>query len=147
MKLNHSILASLIFTSLAAAPPPAIADDEAIAKMRQTAIAAGDSEAGKKVFKKCRACHKVGAKAKNGVGPMLNDIVGTEIAANEGFKYSKPFFAKKKEGLVWTPEALDEFLAKPKKFIKKSKMTFPGLKKPKDRANIIAYLAGATSEK
>ena len=112
----------------------------ALTGMAGSALAAGDAAAGEKVFKKCKACHMVGDKAKNRVGPMLNGIVGNEIASFEGFKYSKAFKAKKAEGLVWTEEVLDTYLTKPKKFIKGTKMSFPGLKKEADRANVIAYL-------
>ena len=114
----------------------------ALTGMAGSALAAGDAAAGEKIFKKCKACHKVGDGAKNGVGPMLNGIVGNEIASVEGFekKYSKAFMAKKDEGLVWTEEVLDAYLTKPKKYIKGTKMTFPGLKKEADRANVIAYL-------
>ena len=105
-----------------------------------SALAEGDAAAGEKVFRKCKACHAVGDGAKNKVGPMLNGIVGNEIASVEDFKYSKAFLAKKDEGLVWTEEVLDAYLTKPKKYIKGTKMTFPGLRKEGDRANVIAYL-------
>ncbi len=105
-----------------------------------SALAEGDAAAGEKVFKKCKACHAVGDGAKNKVGPMLNGIVGNEIASVEDFKYSKAFLAKKAEGLVWTEEVLDTYLAKPKKFIPGTKMSYAGLKKEGDRANVIAYL-------
>ncbi len=112
----------------------------AVAGFAGAALAEGDAAAGEKVFKKCKACHQVGDGAKNRVGPMLNGIVDNEIASVEDFKYSKAFLAKKDEGLVWTEEVLDAYLTKPKKYIKGTKMTFPGLKKEADRANVIAYL-------
>lgn len=104
------------------------------------AQAEGDADAGKKVFKKCKACHAVGEKAKNKVGPLLNDIIGREAGTVEKFKYSKALLAKKDEGLVWDEASLDAYLTKPKAFIPKGKMAFAGLKKPEDRENIIAYL-------
>jgi cytochrome c len=104
------------------------------------AFAEGDAAAGEKVFKKCKACHAVGDGAKNKVGPMLNGIVGNEIASVDGFKYSKAFKAKKEEGLVWTVEVLDEYLTKPKAYIKGTKMGFAGLKKEQQREDVIAYL-------
>ncbi len=106
------------------------------------ALAEGDAEKGEKVFKKCKACHLVGEDAKNRVGPMLNGIAGAEIASVEGFKYSKAFLARKEEGLTWTDEELDAFLAAPKKHTKGTKMSFAGLKKEEDRANVIAYIKG-----
>jgi cytochrome c len=102
--------------------------------------AGSDTAAGEKVFKKCKACHAVGDGAKNKVGPALTGIVDNEIASAEGYKYSKVFLAKKAEGLVWTEENLDAFLTKPKTFLKGTKMSFAGLKKEQQRADVIAYL-------
>lgn len=98
-------------------------------------------EAGAKVFKKCAACHKVGDGAKNGVGPVLNGVVGSSMAAVEGFKYSKALIEKAAEVPVWDAESLDAFLALPKDFAKGTKMSFAGLKDAEDRAALIAYLA------
>lgn len=107
----------------------------------EAAIAAGDLAKGEKVFKKCKGCHKVGDKAKNSVGPQLNNFFAIELGSSEGFKYSQPLLDKKAEGQIWDIEALDAFLKKPKDYIPKTKMTFAGLKKDADRANVIAYLA------
>ena len=113
-------------------------------KPAAAAPAALDAElvkAGEKVFKKCKACHQVGEKAKNKVGPVLNDIVGREIATVEGFKYSRAFKAKQAEGgFVWDDANITGYLTKPKKFIPKNKMAFAGLKKEKDLKAVIEYL-------
>ena len=108
-----------------------------------SAQAEGDVEAGMKVFKKCKACHNVD-KEKNKVGPHLIGIVDRAAAAIDGYKYSKAMKAKGEEGLMWTVENLDAYLTKPKDFIPKTKMAFPGLKKPEDRANVIAYMKSVT---
>jgi len=100
---------------------------------------AGDADHGKKVFKKCKACHYAD-KEKNKVGPYLKGVVGRKAASVEGFKYSDAMKAKGAEGLVWNEENLDKYLTKPKKFIPKNKMSFGGLKKEKDRADVIEYL-------
>jgi len=113
----------------------------ALTGMAGAALAEGDAAAGEKVFRKCKSCHQVGDGAKNRIGPVLTGIVGNEIASVEDFKYSKAFLAKKEEGLVWTEEVLDTYLTKPKKFIKGTKMSFSGLKKEQQRADIIAYLS------
>ncbi|MCG8490373.1 MAG: cytochrome c family protein [Sneathiellales bacterium] len=102
-----------------------------------SAMAAGDVKKGAKVFKKCKACHTVEQGGKNKVGPNLFGIVGKEAAKVEGFKYSK---AMKNSGLTWDEATLDSYLKKPRKFLKGTKMSFAGLKKEKDRKNIIAYL-------
>lgn len=100
-------------------------------------LAEADAEKGAKVFKKCKSCHKL-EKGKNAVGPYLYGVVGRPVASVEGFKYSD---ALKGLGGEWTPERLDEFLIKPKDFAPGTKMSFAGLKKPEDRANLIAYLS------
>ena len=95
---------------------------------------------GEKVYKKCKACHQVGEGAKNKSGPQLNDIVGRQMGAIEGFRYSKAMAAMGEEGAVWDEEALAAFLAKPKAYIKGTKMSFAGLKKEKDIDAAIEYL-------
>jgi cytochrome c len=110
------------------------------------AFAQGDAEAGEKVFNKCKTCHQVGPEAKNRVGPELNGIVGREIASAPDFKYSDAFLAKKEEGFTWTEETLAEYLADPKGYIPGNKMTFVGLKKPEDIANVLAYITQESGE-
>ncbi|EBA02500.1 diheme cytochrome c SoxD [Rhodobacterales bacterium HTCC2150] len=95
---------------------------------------------GKKTFKKCKACHKIGEGAKNGTGPLLNGVVGATAGAVEKFKYSKAMASAGADGLVWTPEELHAFLTKPKAYMKKTKMSFNGLKKESDRNAVIEYL-------
>lgn len=101
---------------------------------------AQDTYLGEKIYKKCKACHAVGAGAKNRIGPHLNSLLDRKAGSVEGFKYSKAMLAAGREGLVWTKETLDEFLTKPKAMIKKTKMAFPGLRKAENRADLIAYL-------
>lgn len=98
-------------------------------------------EQGEKVFRKCKACHQIGEGAKNRTGPILTGIVGSPAGAVEGFRYSKPLMAMANEGLVWDEASLNAFLAKPKTFMKGTKMSFAGLRKEEDLAAIHAYLA------
>lgn len=111
-----------------------------LASVAFPALAEGDAAKGEKVFRKCKACHAVGDGAKNKVGPHLNGIIDAEIASVEGFKYSKAFVAKKAEGVVWNEAELAAYLEKPKKHTPGTKMSFAGLRKEKDRADVIAYL-------
>ena len=97
--------------------------------------------AGEKVFKKCTACHKVGEGAKNGVGPMLNGIVGRAAGGVEGFRYSNALSDMAATGLVWDAEALHAFLENPKAYLKGTKMSFAGLKDEEDRDAVVAYLS------
>ena len=107
---------------------------------------AQDAKAGAKVFKKCRACHQIGEGAKNKVGPHLNQMFGRLAGSIEGFKYSKAMRSRGAEGLVWNNQNFIEFVTKPKKFIKKTRMGFGGLKKQKDRLNLIAFLKANSFE-
>lgn len=100
---------------------------------------------GEKVFKKCKACHQVGDKAKNRNGPVLNGIYGAPVGAVEGFKYSKAFAALNAEGAVWDAAALHGFLEKPRKWAKGTKMSFAGLRKEADRAAVIEYLKSVSA--
>ena len=120
----------------AAAP----AEEEAATKTEMAAIT-GDVKAGKKVFRKCRACH-VADSDKNKVGPSLQGVVGRKIASVDGFKYSKAFM---EADLVWTPETLTEYLRKPRAYIKGTKMAFGGLKKDADIENVIAYISSESN--
>ena len=97
---------------------------------------AGDAAAGKKVFKKCKACHYA-AKDKNKTGPHLVNLIGREAGTVEGYKYSK---AMKSSGIVWDEDTLTAYLRAPKKYLKGTKMVFAGLRKDADIANVIAYL-------
>lgn len=97
---------------------------------------AGDAAAGKKVFKKCKACHYA-AKDKNKTGPHLVNLIGREAGTVEGYKYSK---AMKSSGIVWDEDTLTAYLRAPKKYLTGTKMAFAGLRKDADIANVIAYL-------
>lgn len=109
------------------------------------AFAGGDPAKGKRVAKKCTACHTLDKGGKNLLGPNLYGIVNQPAAAVPGYRYSK---AMESSGVVWTEPALSAFFAKPKKFMKGTKMSFRGIKSAQQRADLIAYLktfADATS--
>ncbi|SNT76474.1 c-type cytochrome [Paracoccus seriniphilus] len=101
-------------------------------------MAEADPAKGEKAFGKCKACHKL--DGNDGVGPHLNGVVGRNVASVDGFSYSDAMHAHADEAPQWTPEALQEFLTNPKGVVKGTKMSFAGLKKPEDRANLIAFL-------
>ena len=100
-------------------------------------IAMADMDAGKKLMKRCANCHDLAQGGRNKIGPNLWDVVGADVASRGGYSYSSALSAVDGD---WSYEALDAFLAKPKNFAPGTKMTFAGLKKPVDRANIIGFL-------
>ena len=100
-------------------------------------MAMGDAAAGKKIFKKCAACHSITKGGKNKIGPALYNVVGRKVGDVTDYKYSKALAAYDKE---WNFVELNGFLIKPAKYIKGTKMAYAGLKKEKDRASIIKYL-------
>jgi len=130
-----------------AAQPEATAAAPAATTGTQTAAAttaslpdllkAADPGAGEKIAAKCKACHDLSKGGPNKIGPNLWDIVGNKQAHLDNFSYSD---AVKGLGGQWTYENLDKFLTKPKDYAPGTKMTFPGLPKPEDRAALIAYL-------
>jgi len=96
---------------------------------------------GKKVYRKCKACHTLEDGGRHRVGPNLYGVMGAKIAAKDGFAYSTAFTDS---SLVWSDENIDAYLLKPKEFIPGNRMTFVGLKKEEDRKAVIAYLHSAT---
>jgi cytochrome c len=100
---------------------------------------AQDAANGEKVFNKCKACHTLEA-GKNKIGPSLQGVIGRPAGALEGFKFSDAMKAAGTGGMVWDEQTMDQYLAKPKEFITGNKMPFPGLPKPEDRADVIAYI-------
>ena len=105
------------------------------------AMAAGDIARGKKIAKKCIACHTLEKGGKTKLGPNLFGVFGSPVASVKGYKYSKAMAAS---GIIWNEVAFTEFLTKPKKFVKGTKMSFAGLKNAKQRADLVAYFKSLT---
>ncbi len=114
---------------------PESATETAAADATATAVS-GDPAKGKRVYLKCLACHSIAA-GENKVGPSLYKIVGAPAGRSENFNYSE---ALASSGVVWTEEALGAYLENPAKNLPGTKMLFPGLPAPQDRADVVAYL-------
>ena len=89
------------------------------------------------VFKKCATCHSIAEDGGNKIGPALWGVLGRPAGSISDYKYSK---AMKAHGKNWSFEEMNGFLIKPKDWIKGTKMSFAGLKKPKERAAVILYM-------
>src|SRR5262249_56744764 len=88
----------------------------------------------------CSACHSFDKGGPNRIGPNLYGVVGAPIAEDRGgFAFSSALEGKGK-GQTWTLDSLNAWLFKPQDFAKGTKMTFIGLPKAEDRANVVAYL-------
>jgi cytochrome c len=103
-------------------------------------LASADVKAGETSAKVCLSCHtfEKGQPAKQ--GPNLYGVVGGPAAHMEGFKYSAAMLDRHQKGINWTFEELDKFLSDPRGDVPGTLMTFAGLKRPDQRANVIDYL-------
>ncbi|MFN4141944.1 c-type cytochrome [Aestuariivirga sp.] len=132
-----AILAALALPAAALAqtesqtPPAAAPADQAAVQ--------GDAAKGEKVFAKCKACHMADAET-NRVGPHLKGLIGRNVAAVQNYKYSDAMHEFAKANPVWTEELFLTYIENPKQVVPGTKMVFPGLKKPEERADLLAYL-------
>jgi cytochrome c len=131
MKTSMLLISTLIFAAISINGPAVSAD----------------AAKGKKVFRKCVACHTLDTSGKNRIGPNLYGVVGKPIGNVKGYRYSKSYPAAGAKGVTWTVGSLEEYLINPRKFIKKvtgnsaarSKMVFR-LSKKSERQNVVEYL-------
>jgi len=100
-------------------------------------FASASASEGAKIFKKCAACHSVAQGGGNKIGPALWGVLGRKAGSVPDYKYSKAMVAY---GKPWSFEEMDGFLAKPKEWVKGTKMSFSGLKNSKERAALILYM-------
>jgi cytochrome c len=106
-----------------------------------TLLAAADPARGERTAQICAACHTLTQGGPNRVGPNLYAIVGRPVAAQPGFAYSPALAAA---GGRWTYESLDHFLTSPGRAVAGTRMAFAGLRNPRERAHLIAFLARMT---
>ena len=102
-----------------------------------TLFASTSVDDGAKVFKKCTACHSIAQGGGNKIGPTLWGVLGRKAGSISDYKYSKAMAAN---GKTWSFDEMNNFLIKPKDWIKGTKMSFAGLKNAKDRAAVILYM-------
>lgn len=99
-------------------------------------FASADATKGDKLWRQCSACHKL-EEGANGTGPYLYNVVGRAKAAVDGFNFSGALSGLEGD---WTPENLNAFLENPKAYAPGTAMSYRGMAKIEDRANLIAYL-------
>ncbi len=98
------------------------------------------AEKGRALFDQCKRCHQVGSGATHRIGPHLNGIFGRGAGSIEDYRYSSAMKAAGREGLVWTEETLDEFLADPRGMIPRTRMGVAGMESGEDRAALLTWL-------
>ena len=108
------------------------------AKPQPIDMSKADAKHGEQVAKVCLQCHTFGKGEPNKIGPNLFGIMEENIATVSGYTFSSALLADKDK--KWTPDELNVWLWKPQEFAKGTKMTFAGLPKEQDRADVIAYL-------
>ena len=122
----------------AGAPPaPAVDDSYDIDAL----VAAADINRGRTQFILCQSCHSLNEGGPNKVGPNLWGVMDRAAAQAPGFNYSE---ALKNADIVWTNEALDQFLKRPSEYVPGNSMVFVGVARPTDRAALIAYVRQQT---
>lgn len=91
----------------------------------------------------CKACHSLDAGGRNMIGPALSGFFGRGAGERTGFEYSP---VMRNANFVWTPRALDAWLAQPGRFLPGNRMAFGGISRQHDRDNLIAYLLATTAD-
>ncbi len=110
------------------------------APLAATPAELGDAERGALVWRGCASCHSVGQGAPNRVGPHLNELFGRRAASVEGYRYSEAMRRAGADGLTWTADTLDAYIAEPRALVTGTRMSFRGVKDPDDRRDLLAFL-------
>ena len=139
MRMIFAGFAALALSSAAQAQDEA--DTTVLAELGEPYVSAS-VENGARIFRRCQSCHTVDEGGRNMVGPNLHGVFGADAGAKEGFRYSP---AMSESGIVWSAETLDAYLANPRTYIPRNRMSFAGLRDEEDRNDLIAWLAVNTN--
>ena len=126
---------------------PSAAEGETAAPAAQepdlaTLLAEANPDRGRRLYIQCRACHTLIAGGNQLLGPNLLDFIDRPAGAVPDYEYSEALMAAE---VTWTPEVLDDWIRSPSEVIPGNKMIFAGIRKPRDRADLIAYLQQAAT--
>jgi cytochrome c len=126
--MKHSYFSCLVLSALA------------LATGRSSSSAAGDAKRGAQLFRQCVACHST-EQGEHLTGPSLAQVFGHKAGTAEGFqRYSD---ALRRSGVTWNESTLEKWLADPERFVPGNSMTFPGVRDPQARQDLVAYLKAA----
>jgi cytochrome c len=123
---------------------PTDAEKQALLASLPAPYNTADLANGKQKFAMCRSCHTIVPGGANMTGPNLHGVFGRKAGTVESYKYSE---VVKNAGFIWDADHLDKWLAEPRTFLPGTKMSFAGLKNPKDRVDLIAFLKVETGYK
>ena len=121
----------------AAASAPAVEEEDLA-----TLLAAANPDRGRRLYIQCRACHTLVAEGNQLLGPNLLGFLDRPVGTQPGYEYSEALLASE---IAWTPETLDDWMRSPSEVIPGNKMIFAGIRKARDRADLIAYLQQSTT--
>jgi cytochrome c len=123
--------------SAAPPPPPSLAAMKALQAALPAPYNTANLENGQAKFALCASCHTITPGGPNMTGPHLHDVVGRKAGSIADYNYSE---ALKSSGWIWDAARLDAWLTNPRTMLAGTKMSFVGLRDPKDRTDLIAYL-------
>lgn len=129
-------------TATSQAPEPTAEQKKALVASLPAPYNTGDLENGEAKFGVCKSCHTLNPGGPDMTGPNLHGVFGRKVAEKPGYRFSD---ALKGQTFTWNAAELDKWLADPKAMVPGTKMTFVGLKDPKDRTDLVAYLKAETS--
>lgn len=112
----------------------------ALLAMFASVLAPPPEAEGQRVFQRCYGCHSVNPRERGLPGPNLAGVVGREAGRDPGFDYSPAMRRAAASGLVWSEAVLDSFLRDPEAVVPRTEMTFVGVRDPRERQALIAYL-------
>lgn len=116
-----------------------VAEEEDLA----TLLVAANPDRGRRLYIQCRACHTLVAEGNQLLGPNLLGFLDRPAGTQPGYEYSEALLASE---IAWTPETLDDWMRSPSEVIPGNKMIFAGIRRARDRADLIAYLQQSTAE-